>query len=162
MEAKIKRPCIWKRLKARLGFAPVFSYPIVYSDGYISRLKSDFGLRTPHGILIGRWIVLLFEPSKMCYNDGSKFCKNLYFAGEKGRLPSIYLLKYIKRNFNKINDLILSIDGAPIEHGYYLSSELDKEFEYHYTAVRMNTSDVVLEYALHSSEKANIRPVFHL
>lgn len=162
MKQKIKRPNVWMRLKAWMGVIPAFEYPIVYADGYISRAKSDLALRTPYGILIGRWIVSLAEPSKMNFDDGIRFCKDLCFAGKKGYLPKVCLLKHIKRNFTRINDLISCVGGAPIGCGYYLSSQSDTEFSGHYTAVRMNNSDVVLEYALHSSEKANIRPVFHL
>lgn len=167
METKIKRAGIGKYIKAWYNNPKgpfLYDYPIVYADGYISRIISDSKDRIPYGILIGRWIVSLLEPEKMCYHEAAKYCSGLRFISKKGSLPSIYLLRKIKRNFEKINLLIERIGYASskISCDYYLSSAKDTEYEGCYITIRMNESDVVLEFAAEPQEKACIRPVFHL
>ena len=107
-----------------------YSYPVVYTDGFISRLIEDKKERVPFGIVVNNEIIILEEPEgKMNALQAEEYVEKRFFAGKDATLPSFNTLSIIKKNVHKINALMRQLGGKEFRGGWYRSSsKLDRGY----------------------------------
>ncbi len=67
-----------------------YCYPVVYTDGFISRLIEDKKERIPFGIVVNKEIIILEEPdSKMNALQAEEYVEKLFFC-RKGCYSSLF------------------------------------------------------------------------
>ncbi len=99
-------------------FKERYPYPIAYTDGTISRLKSIKEGRTAVGFIVKGYIIT-FHPVEVeakeayCYN---KVVKN---TGCFSKLPPLSVMKKVMRNVKKVNEIIKDFNGTPFESKWY-------------------------------------------
>ncbi len=100
-----------------------YCYPVVYTDGFISRLIKDSKERVPFGIVVNGEIIILEEPdSKLTAQQAEDYVEKRFFAGKDATLPSFGTLSVIKKNIHKINKLMKELGGKEFKGGWYRSS----------------------------------------
>lgn len=123
----------WNIIKIRL-FHKCFHYPVVYTDGLISPCCQDQKDRTPWGILIGSTIIPLDAPDKqMSYDEALNYCKTITFAGKTAHLIAFEVLRYIKKDLNRIEKQIKLLGGKPFFEGIHWSEKFQENDTHIYT-----------------------------
>lgn len=107
------------------GVKGLYEYPVVYTDGLISRCKKDKAGRKPWGILFRNRIVALNDaPEKMTFAAAEHYCQDAVFAGEYCVVEDFELLERLNKQIYKINRLLQELGGTPLKNDYYLSRTL--------------------------------------
>lgn len=161
-------------------FHRCFSYPIVYLDGTVSdRCKDFYGNlysadKIPVGLLIKGYVVLAKEPEKMSASEVDDFCNKASIFGLCAQLPPLNLLKYMKANAKKINELLITIGGHELRGDWYRSCNsvspcpigtLDDNRDYAdglLLGIHFNQRNDRAFYEFAPDEKICFRPVFFL
>ena len=100
----------------------VFPYPVAYTDGFVSRLKSSAQGRTPWGFLIKGYIVSINPPKQeMTHAMAVDYCNNQMFAGSKCCMLPRGVLIIMMKNLQEINQMIFELGSEPLESRWYMA-----------------------------------------
>ena len=102
----------------KMLFKDKYPYPIAYTDGTISRLKSHKEGRNAIGFLVKDYIVTL-HPVEADAKEAWDYNKVVKNTGCFSTLPPLYVMKKVMRNVNKINEIIKEFNGTPFEAKWY-------------------------------------------
>lgn len=120
-DAIIRQYGFWDLLKCALT-RQCHPYHIVYTDGLISPVISDSEDRDVYGILFGSYIFPLHAPkTEMTVGKAIIYCQKVVFANRKATLPSIDVLRYIRSDKERINQMFKSLGGDIFQEGSYIT-----------------------------------------
>ncbi|MBR5599651.1 MAG: hypothetical protein IKW39_06390 [Alphaproteobacteria bacterium] len=103
-----------------------YKFEVVYTDGFISSLKSDRKKREPLGFILNKEIIRFDAPDESFKLYQVKdFLDNRAFFGEiRPNLPSYATLRYIRKHLTEINSFIEEFNGTKFVDGWYASCSL--------------------------------------
>ena len=100
-----------------------YKFPVVYSDGLISRLCSSSEGRKPCGILCKGYIVSIWKsPQKMTPQEAKEYCKSTAIIGRTTSIPPRKVMRKLLRNITKVNKCIRELGGDLLEAEWYMAS----------------------------------------
>ena len=99
-----------------------FPYPVAYTDGVVSRLKSKMQGRTPWGIVIKGYIVSINLPEqKMEPFEAEQYCKDIVFSGMMCQILPRGVLIIMMKNLERINQMMITLGKKPFEAIWYMA-----------------------------------------
>jgi len=102
-------------------FRKCYCYPVVYTDGLISRFVDASEGRTAWGILINDWIVSLNPaPEKMPYKKAKEYCRSIVFSGVEAELVPMTVMETIVCTPYLFNEVVTALGGKEITSQWYL------------------------------------------
>lgn len=104
---------------------PCFYFPVVYTDGFVSKCKEDRKGRKPFGILIGGKIICLEDaPDIMTFDQAKEYCKKIRFAGHHASIGCYDLMAKLNRQITDFDKQSSTLGGTPLLNECYWTAEL--------------------------------------
>lgn len=150
------RKRLWHRLAKQC-----FDFPVVYTDGLVSRCKNDREGRTPWGVVFDGCLVPVRDaPVKMQPRAGAEYCRSVSFAGCRGSVPSFQWLEKVNRKVNLFNCHRTVLGGEALKVDYYLSNSANHNVGY--DVVKMTGQNSRTVYYAGYEDSICILPVIEL
>ena len=98
-----------------------YKFPVIYSDGTVSRLKSSLEGRSPLGILCKGYIVSIRQsPKEMTPQEAKEFCKTQSIAWRPSCIPPRKVMRTLLKNVTKVNEIIRDLGGDLLDTKWYM------------------------------------------
>ena len=97
-----------------------YEYPVVYTNGLISHLKSHSDELEAWGIVINGYAISK-KPQKMTSSDIDTYCRNNMFFGKNCCLIPLKIMEKIFNNIDIVNDIIEKTNGEPFGNNWYMA-----------------------------------------
>ncbi len=149
-----------KRLWQRVTEAS-FDFPVVYTDGLISRCRNDKNGREPWGMVFCGCLVPLHDaPKRMSAKEAIPYCCEMSFAGCYGRVPSFRWLEMLNKKVADFSSQRVFLGGEVLQNDYYLSDAANHNVGY--DVVKMTGVKSRTVYYAGHEDKVRILPVIDL
>jgi len=150
------RKRLWHRLAKQC-----FDFPVVYTDGLVSRCKNDREGRTPWGMVFDGCLVPVRDaPVKMQPRAGAEYCRSVSFAGCQGSVPSFQWLEKVNKRLVSVDRMRETLGGDRLKNDYYLSDADNRGIGY--DVVRMSGVKSRTVYYAGHVDKVCVMPVIDL
>ena len=104
---------------------PCFYFPVVYTDGLVSKCKEDRQGRTPFGLLIcGKIVCLEDAPEEMTFDQAKEYCKSIRFAGHYASIGGYELMAKLNRQVADFDKQAKALGGSPLINDCYWTKDL--------------------------------------
>lgn len=92
-----------------------FYFPVVYTDGLVSRCKKYAGEREPFGLLVdGSIMVLPKEFHRMNFSQADEFCTGIVFALKRASVASWAKMVLLNRVIDKFDATVKELGFEPL------------------------------------------------
>lgn len=160
MKKEIK---LWHRniiVRVINGVFDKFAFPVVYTDGLVSRTKKFREGRVPWGIVFKGCLVPLDFSRRMTAKEARAYCASIEFAGRGGNLPDFKWLERLNRKAPVFNEQCheLGVDG--LCEDYYFSNQPNRGLGYDVVMMTGRKTEQI-HYAAHE-DRVRVLPVLPL
>lgn len=95
-----------------------YDYPVLYSDGTISKAKCECIGGKPLGVIFENHLITLYDaPKEMIWEKAMGYCKNIEILGYKCEAGKIdFWNKFFDGEQLAVNNILISLKGSPIKY----------------------------------------------